>query len=210
MKGDVQSVAMAIVVTVVVLFVGIFMITQVADVTPESSLKVYGYTTVTNSTDSGWINTTNNGTQSLVIGTLVSIEGETPTKTLKITAENTDTTNRTFTVYLNDVSLGTLLAVKSTNTTKTFTEVSWVTDSVNNLTYGNTINVDEDLSVTEAVGIYPSSKADSDMGSVQTSLVASTSVIYNILILVLIIVGLAVAIGYLSGFGGKTSNQASI
>ena len=88
MKGDVQSVAMAIVVTVVVLFVGIFMITQVADVT-----------------------------------------------------------------------------------------------SINNT---------------------------SDFHSTYTGLVASTGVIYNILILVLIIVGLAVAIGYLSGFGGGTKGEATV
>jgi len=48
----------------------------------------------------------------------------------------------------------------------------------------------------------------SDFYSVYDSLVTNTSTIYSILVLVLIVVGLAVAIAYLRGFGGQAGGTA--
>ncbi|HIE35906.1 MAG TPA: hypothetical protein EYP89_01555 [Candidatus Omnitrophica bacterium] len=49
----------------------------------------------------------------------------------------------------------------------------------------------------------------SDFYTTYSNLVTNTGTIYNILVLVLIIVGLAVAIAYLSGFGrGETARTA--
>jgi len=197
-KGQATAI-MGIVLGIVLLFVGLFMTSTVSSTTPERILKDYGYTTVTNSSSSGYINTTQNGTHSLTIGNIVSISGETPEKTLTLVAENTDTSNRSFDVYLNGKNISRVVAVASSNTTITISNVDWVANAVNNLTYVAVANTGTDLQVIQASGKYPSSKVDSNWGSINTTLINTVSTIFSVLGLVLIVVGLAFAIGTLRG-----------
>jgi hypothetical protein len=207
MKGDLSALAMGVIIAMVMMFMGVYMIFIVSDIPGEGAYKDYAYTTTTNATDTGWINSTLNGTHKLTIGAIVSIEGETPDKTLTVIANNSDTSNKTITVYLNDVSIGTVLAIASTaDTTKTFTEVNWVANTVNNLTFTATSNSGNDLNVESSAAKYPSSKPDNSFGAIITDLVTSTATVYNVLILVIVITALGVAIAVLRGFGqGGTS-----
>jgi len=204
-KGQATAI-MGIVLGAVLLFIGLFMVSIVNEVTPESTLKDYGYTTVTNSSSSGYINTSHNGTHSLTIGTIVSISGETPEKTLTIKAENTDSTDRDFDVYVNGVNVSRVTAKNLTNTTTTISNINWVANAKNNITYIATVNVGEDLRVLQATAKYPSSKVDSDWGSINTTLISTMGTIFSVLGLVLIVIALAIAIGALKGTmvgGGK-------
>ena len=198
-KGQAEAIS-GIIIGAVLLFVGLFMVSAVSEVTSESTLKEYRYTTVTNSTDSVSINTTLNGTHKLTIGTIVSISGDTPDKTLTVIANNSDTSNKTITVYLNDVSIGTFVAVKSVaDTSKTFTGLTWVANTINNLTYVSAGNTGDDLNIESAVGKYPSSKVDSSFGDINTSLISTMGTVFSVLGLVLIVIALALAIGALKG-----------
>jgi len=204
-KGQATAI-MGIVLGAVLLFIGLFMVSIVNEVTPESTLKDYGYTTVTNSSSSGYINTSQNGTHSLTIGTIVSISGETPEKTLTIKAENTDSTDRDFDVYVNGVNVSRVTATNLTNTTVTLSNINWVANAKNNITYVATVNVGKDLRVLQATAKYPSSKVDSDWGSINTTLISTMGTIFSVLGLVLIVIALAIAIGALKGTmvsGGK-------
>lgn len=128
--------ALAIVSIVVLLFFGIFMTSIISDALfPEDSRYVYGYTTLTNST-SQEINGTLNASYNFDVGAFADdIEGTTPRKELTTTVQNTNTSARTVTVYLNDVSLGSFTATADATTSHTFSSVNWTESAQNNVTY---------------------------------------------------------------------------
>lgn len=204
-KGELTSLALGVVTAIVMLFVGLYTFSMVTEIPEESVYKDYVYTTVTNST-ALTVNTTQNGTHSLSIGALATIEGETPTKTITTTIENTDTSNITVNVYLNGASLGSVKAIAGANTTKTFSDVAWVANTVNNVTYEATYTGTK-LKVLSTAGKYPSGKTDTSFGAINTNLTTKTKTIYDVLILVVIITALGVAIWVLKRFGG--SGQAT-
>lgn len=196
-KGQVEAIS-GIVIGAVLLFVGLFMVSLVSSATPENILKDYAYTTVTNSTDLT-LNISVNQTHQLVIGALVSIDAETPDKTITTAVDNQNTTsNLTVNVYLNTGSLGTINALNGTTTTGIFTSVSWADSRTNNVTYYITENR-SDVFINSSVGYYPSSKVDSEWGSTNTSIISTVGTIFSVLGLALIIIALAIAIGALKG-----------
>ena len=196
-KGQAEAIS-GIIVGAVLLFVGLFMVATVSNITPESTLKDYGYTTATNSTDLT-IDVTSNGTHKVTIGTIVSITGETASSLLTTIVDNQNGTN-SFTVYvlLNDASLGTITATNNTITTQQFTSVNWVTGSVNKLTYV-TNNAESEVFVNSSASYYPSSKVDTDFGDINTSIISTMGTVFSVLGLVLIVIALALAIGALKG-----------
>ena len=202
-KGQVEALT-GIVLGAVLLFVGLFMISTISSATPESTLKDYGYTTVTNST-ALTLNGSVNQTQNLAIGTLVSISGETSDKTLVIKANNTHATD-TFNlkVYLNGNLKATETLPNNTVTTLTYTDVNWVASATNNVTL-NSNTTSSDVEIISSVGKYPSSKADSNWGSINTSIISTIGTVFSVLGLVLIVIALAVAIGVINSsmIGGK-------
>ena len=196
-KGQAEAIS-GIIVGAVLLFVGLFMVATVSNITPESTLKDYGYTTATNSTDLT-IDVTSNGTHKVTIGTIVSITGETASSLLTTIVDNQNGTN-SFTVYvlLNDVSLGTITATNNTITTQQFSDVNWVTGSVNTLTYVSN-NVGSEVFVNSSASYYPSSKVDTGFGDINTSTISTMGTVFSVLGLVLIVIALALAISALKG-----------
>ena len=196
-KGQAEAIS-GIVIGAVMLFIGLFMISAVSSATPEDTLKEYGYTTVTNSTDLT-LNGSTNQTHNLAIGALVSIEGVTPDKTITTTVDNQNaTTNFTVNVYLNGVALDTINALNGTTTTGSYTAVDWVASATNNLTY-NTNNTNSEVFINSTAGVYPSSKTDTEWGSINTTIISTVGTIFSVLGLVLIVIALALAIGALRG-----------
>ncbi len=127
----------------------------------ESGYMDYIYSSATNITATPFINTSVNGTQTLVIGDISrDIKGETKIETVQIYTENTDTTNRDITVYLNSVSIGTITAINQSNTSTTFENLDYAENSINTLLYVPVANVGSDLKVLNATGVYPSDNED--------------------------------------------------
>ena len=149
----------------------------------ESAYMDYIYSTKTNTTATGYINTSVNGTQTLMIGDIADIiRGETIIKTLNITAENTDTTNRIITVYLNSVVLGNMTAINQSNSTTLFEDVNFVQNSKNILTYVPVANTGEDLKILNVTGVYPSGRKDVKFDGIMSLLVSVLSIIIVVII----------------------------
>jgi len=203
-KGNLSSLALTVVVALVMLFVGLYAINMVADIQPESDLYDYAYTTTTNTT-SQVANTTQTAPYSFDID-MVTIEDETPIKTITIYFEN-KSADVTANATLNGVSLGTW----SVNgvTEKTFSNVNFVDDATNNITIGSDAS-DANSNVINVTVKYPSSKTSTDFGTIFSNLTTNTGTIFDVMILVIIIVALGVAIAVLRGFGSTRQVSGKI
>jgi len=92
----------------------------------------YDYATVTNSTESV-INATQNATYYVTIGEFSDIiEGQTPTPTVSVSVQNTESISQTVKTYANGVYIGSFTAIHDTTTTHTFS-VSWLESQQNNI-----------------------------------------------------------------------------
>ena len=206
MKGNASAVVLAVVVALTLLFVGMYMLDKINSLQAEKDLYDYVYTTVTNSTEIQ-VNNTNPGTHILTIGDIATIEGETAEKTLTAKIQNTDTSDISVDVYLNDNKLGTVTATAGTNTTATFENVNWIANSDNVINFTTTYT-GTGLKILETSGKYPSDKALTNIGRINTDLITNTKTVFSIIILVITISALAIAIGVLRGTGGGTSATA--
>ena len=129
-----MKVTLGIVVTIVALFVGIFMISEVSSVIPDSQLYDYVYSTVTNNTKLT-LNNSVNQTHSLSIGSIASIDGKTPEKILTIKVNNTATSNiYSLKIYLNAQLIATENLPNNTVSTFSYENVNIVENAVNNVT----------------------------------------------------------------------------
>ena len=204
-----MKVTLGIVVTIVALFVGIFMISEVSSVIPDSQLYDYVYSTVTNNTKLT-LNNSVNQTHSLSIGSIASIDGKTPEKILTIKVNNTATSNiYSLKIYLNAQLIATENLPNNTVSTFSYENVNIVENAVNNVTM-NSNTTSADVDVLSSSIKYPSDKITTSFGDIHTGLVTNTGTIYNILVLVLIIIGLAVAIAYLNRFGGESKTTPAV
>ena len=125
-------------ISLLILFIGIFTISTIYNLTAPGDISSYVYASSSNSSAS-YLNSTINATHKLSIGAISSlISGVTPTKSLTTTVSNYNATDDfTVTAYLNNVSLGSFTAVKNTNTTHTFNNLAFVANAANNITYEN-------------------------------------------------------------------------
>jgi len=206
MKGSLSAVVLAVVVALTMLFVGLYMTSKVNSLQAEKDLYDYVYTTVTNTTELQ-VNNTNPGTHTLTIGDIATIEGETAEKVLTTKIQNTDTSDISVDVYLNDNKLGTVTATAGTNTTATFENVNWIANSDNVVNFTTTYT-GTGLKILETSGKYPSDKALTTIGRINSDLITNTKTIFSIVVLVVIISALAIAIGVLKGAGGGTTTAA--
>ena len=126
----------------------------------ESGYMDYTYTTGLNSTATPYLNTSVNGTQSLIIGNIArTISGETRTETIDIMVDNTDTTNRIITVYLNSAVIGNITAINQSNSSTLF-NIDYTQNSKNTLLFVPVANVGSDLRIINATGVYPNDVED--------------------------------------------------
>ena len=181
-------------VSLVVLYVTLFMVVEVAELHPEDTLYDYSYATTTNSTELD-INSSFNASYSFSISEISSIDGKTPIKTISIITNNSDATNYTVTVWLNGVSLTDFVSVKNTATTNSISSVSFVADSDNNISLSSSAGAGTNLSSLSITIKYPDATTNTDIGDTFASLNITVDTVFSVQSLVIIIALLAVAIG---------------
>jgi hypothetical protein len=207
-KGSLSDLSLGVVIALVSLFIGLYMITKVANIQSAKDLYDYSYTTISNNSVRivSLAGILYNNTL-----TVASISGETTTKTLFINVSNANTTsNFTVSVYMNGVSLGTFLATANTLSTHTFTDVNYIN--------GNSINISANVITASATNVttnmvriyYPSGTTETSFGEINTNLTENTSTVFDVIILVIIIVSLGVAIEVLRGFGTPSGSVSTI
>lgn len=153
----------------------------------ESGYMDYTYTTGLNSTATPYLNTSVNGTQSLIIGNIArTISGETRTETIDIMVDNTDTTNRIITVYLNSAVIGNITAINQSNSSTLF-NIDYTQNSKNTLLFVPVANVGSDLRIINATGVYPNDVEDTKSEAF-VSLMAMIMTIIIILALIIRII----------------------
>ena len=210
-KGNFSGVATESISVIVLLFVGIFMISLVSDLQAENTLYDYTYTTATNSTDIT-INSSLNASYTLTITDIASIQDSDPVKTITVILDNQDSGDYTVTGWLNDVSLGTVTAENNTNTTNTFSTVSFVEDADNNITISSTAGAASNLTSSSLTTKYPATREYTSMGSIWSNLTTSVGTIYSVNILLVIVALLAVALAAINSFRnvGNERNGGSV
>lgn len=203
----VQNTVLGAVVAVVMLFVGIFMVSEVAGVTPEDQLLDYTYTTVTNSTDLTGLNSSDQD-HGISIGVFADeIENKDYNHELTSNVTNSDSAEHTVNVSVEGTQVGQITVPASDSAEKTFEDISYTENATNTITYSSGVSSDV-LTVKYSEGDYASGQEDSDFGSIQSTLIDNTSTVYSILVLALIIIVLAIAIQYLRVFGtGRTTTM---
>jgi len=178
---DAKQYAVGIIFTVVMLFIGLFLVQQLyTSLYPDKDVYDYTYSTATNSTV-GVINLTGNQTHLVYTGALASITGEaTPTKTLTCSFISNNATNQSVAVYLDGTLLGNVTVVNQTTTSSTFSDVAFAGTSAN-VTYQRNAATQYTLNVTSTVATYPSATTTTWMGAVAAQLTTNTSSAYSIL-----------------------------
>ena len=198
-KGNFSGAAQESIAVIVLLFVGIFMISMVSGLLAEDTIYDYTYTTATNSTDIN-IDSSANASYTLTITDIASIQNSDPVKTITVILDNQDSSDYTVTGWLNGVSLGDVTAENNTNTTNSFSDVSFVENADNNITFSSTAGVTSNLTSSSLATTYPSSRGYTGMGSVWANLVTNVSTIYSVNILLVVVALLAVALGAIQAF----------
>lgn len=185
---------MAVILGVVMMFVGIFLVSSVADVFPANSLYQTGATS--NTSPVIQFSGTNTSNQTITVST-----NATPTADLLVHIVNTTgVPSGTVQVLFNDVVIGNV-TIPSVATVSTI-HVTLVS-GLNRISYYNGGQINNITNISQSELVYlDTSNLTALTGNVYTSTVNTTGTIFAILGLVLIIVGLAFAIRSINDFAG--------
>lgn len=196
-----------IIIGLMIMFVGLFMVDSVSSVFENGSLYVCSYSTSTNSTASQVNITNSSGTGDGSINRSFAVT----TFSTHCTSTNHVTMIANMSNLLNQhaqVNIsrgGTLLTTEDFATTENIVTLSnlVVTES-STVTFNYSTNTSNPINITDSM-ITSSSESYTDVGNIYSSTVTTTGTMFGLLGLVLIIAGLAMAIGYLRGMVGPAA-----
>lgn len=207
-NGDIAELALGAGMVLIIMGIILYTLDLTSTFTPESDLKDYVYSTATNSTIRT-VNVSDNQTQYVYLGTLASIDGSTPTETLIVTVNNSNTTDATIGLYINGVLHSNLIATNSSITNSTRDIEGYLVDGTNNVTFKTTVAFGKSVNVTATYWTYPSSTVNKGYGDSAEMMPTYTGRTMQVLFFALVIVILGVGIAAIRGFGkGGQSGMA--
>jgi len=214
-KAMTSDMILGIVTAIICLFIGIFAINMTASINNESSLKDYSTYNTSTFTINTNISTTANLTKGVSILAVVGISGKTPITELKVGTENTNTTRAMlFTIYTNvtgdrDHVRGTVVLTPSTENYTTYEDIGWLGNTLyqvivttNGTSDGTFSKLPRVLNITVK---YPTAKTNTGFGTIFDNLTSSTSTVYDVIFLVIIVVTLGIGLVVLRGLSGGSS-----
>jgi len=185
----------AIVVGVVIMFVGIYMVDAV-DLMPVTSM--YDTTTASNTTQLN-LNATAGANQNLTFSSLSLATSTGGTLTVNVTNQSA-TSGGTIAVFVNTVFVGSISV--PANSSQTEFDTTLFADGTNNITFLASGSAQGGLvNVTGAFGNYYDITNPSDFGNIRNQTVTTTGIAFSVFGLIMIVVGLAMAIRSLHSMG---------
>ena len=194
-------------IALVMLYVTLFMINAVADIHPDTDLYDYSYSTTANSTEQD-INSSLNASYMFSISAIADIESETPTETITVITNNSDASNYTVSVWLNNELLTNFISIDSTETTEIISSVSFVANSDNNISLSSTAGAGTNLSSLSSTIYYADATTNTDIGDTFTSITSTVDSVFSVQSIIIIIVMLAVAIGSIMVVVNSASSES--
>lgn len=217
-KGQLSALAIGIVLTIVVAFIGLFAVQKVANLMSETDQFDYAYTTSTNTSKLN-VSIVSRPFYTLTVASIGTIKGETATREARVWINNSANLggvviNMTFgrPNFIKDT--GYTCTVPGSNITRClFSRLNFAVGT-NNITIGASSGTGdvgaENTTVANVTLVYPNSRSSTQFGSIASSLTTNTGTVYDVIILVVIVVALGVAIAVLRGFNSRQEMSAGV